>query len=316
MLITSLLLSIATPALAIPVDWMVAQGATNCSATDVDFSDSRHGLASCAFSNAMSTSDGGLTWNVFPTGLQQSLVFAKASSTTELYLARLGLYRSINGGSTWTEVGALSNNLGSVFDVHFDGLSRVAVQGGNLLRSNDSGSNWQVAFSAQENVNFNELHFPTAMTGFASGGITYELGSYGSVARTQDGGTTWTLLSFPHGQITAADFMSASVGVLATLTSQVYVTNNGGDSWEGLTALPDAAVLTDLAMRDASHWYATSLSGCIYETFNAGSSWVASICDPSTRPLAAITVKGGPAVAAGNSGLVYFENRVFRDGFN
>lgn len=44
MLIASLLLSITTPALAAPVDWMVAQGAANCSATDVDFSDARHGF--------------------------------------------------------------------------------------------------------------------------------------------------------------------------------------------------------------------------------------------------------------------------------
>ena len=316
MLIASLLLSLATPALPLPVDWIVAQGSASCSATDVDFSDARHGLASCAFSSAMNSSDGGLTWNVFPTGLQQSLVFAHASSSTELYLARLGLYRSVNGGSTWSEVGGLSNNFGSVFDVHFDGERRVAIQGGKLLHSNDSGSTWQVGFPAQQDVNFDELHFPTATTGFASGGLTSELGSFGSIARTQDGGTSWTLLAFPHGQITAADFINPVFGVVATLTSQVYVTNNGGSSWQSLAALPNSAVLTDLALRDSSHWYAASLSGCIYETFNAGTSWIASVCDPSARSLAAITLKGGAAVAAGNDGLVYYENRIFRDSFN
>lgn len=297
-------------------DWILGQGATNCSATDVDFSDARHGVASCAFSAAMRSSDGGLNWQVIPTGLQQSLVFAHAATASELYVARLGLYRSTNSGTTWSEVGALSANAGSVFDVHFDGNRRVAIQGGNLLLSTNAGINWQVAFAAQQDVNFDELHFPTPTTGFANGGISSELGSFGSVARTLDGGASWTLLPFPHGQITAADFRSPATGAVATLTSQIYATSNGGANWHLLGTLPDSAYLTDLVQRSDRHWYGTTLSGCILETDDAGLTWVASVCDPSSRALTAITLRGGAAVAVGNDGVVYYEDRIFRDGFS
>jgi photosystem II stability/assembly factor-like uncharacterized protein len=297
-------------------DWIFAQGSTNCSATDVDFSDSRHGLASCAFSLVMKTSDGGLNWTVLPTGLGQSLVFAHASTTNELYVARLGLYRSLNGGANWSEVGALSAHIGSIFDVHFDGNRRVAIQGGNLRLSTDGGSSWQVAFAAQQDVFFDELHFPGASTGFATGGNTSELGSFGSVARTVDGGTHWNLLAFPHGHITAADFISATTGAVATITSRIQATSDGGASWQALGNLPDSAYLTDLVMRSDRHWYGTSAAGCILETEDAGATWVASFCDPASRALSAISLRGGAAVAVGNDGLVLFENRIFLSSFD
>jgi photosystem II stability/assembly factor-like uncharacterized protein len=194
MLFLSALIAATSTTLPAAGDWIVAQGTGTCAATDVDFSDFRHGLASCAFGDAMTTSDGGLNWSVFPTGLQQSLVFAHAASANELYLARLGLYRSTNGGSSWSEVGNLSSNFGSVFEVHFDGVHYVALQGGSLLYSNNSGSVWQVGFPAQPDVYLDELHFPSSMIGYATGGITSEQGSIGSVVRTQDGGVSWALL--------------------------------------------------------------------------------------------------------------------------
>lgn len=297
-------------------DWIPGQGTSTCSATDVDFADSRHGVASCAFSLAMKTDDGGLNWQVFPTGLQQSLVFAHAATASEWYVARLGLYRSTNSGATWSEVGTLSANAGSVFDVYLDGNRRVAIQGGNLLLSTNAGSDWQVAFAAQQNVNFDELHFPTSTSGYASGGITSELGSFGSVARTLDSGASWTLLSFPHGQITAAHFRTPTSGAVATLTSQVYATSDGGASWQPRGFLPNSAYLTDLVQRSDNHWYGTTLSGCILETEDAGLSWVASVCYPSERALTAITLRGGAAVAVGNDGLVFYEDRIFRNGFS
>ena len=307
---------IASAAMAVaPPDWIVAQGSDTCSATDVDFSDARHGLASCAFSDAMKTSDGGLNWTVFPTGLQQSLVFAHAGSTSELYLARLGLYRSSNGGTTWAEVGNLSANFGSVFDVHFDGSRRVALQGGNILYSTNAGANWQTGFPAQTDVYLDELHFPTSTTGFASGGITTEQGSIGSMLRTTDAGAHWTLLAFTHGQITAADFRDATHGIVSTLAAAVYSTADAGASWQTLGTLPDNAYLTDLGQRSDAHWYGVATNGCVYETFDAGAHWNASVCDPSARALVALTLGGGPAVAGGSDGLVLYENRVLEAGF-
>ncbi|MEO8011180.1 MAG: hypothetical protein ABI650_06005 [Dokdonella sp.] len=262
----------------------------------------------------MTTSDGGLSWTVVPTGLQQSLVFAHASSASELYVAREGLYRSTNGGSTWSQIPTPAGT--GVSEVHFDGARRVAIQGGSLTYSTNSGTSWQVGFAGQSGVFFDELHFPSATVGYASGGITTELGSIGSVLRTQDGGASWSVLSFPHGQITAADFRTTENGVVSTISSNLYTTSDGGASWQLLAGLPDAAVLLDLVQRNAAHWYGASLSGCVYETFNAGVAWTSTYCSPTSHALSAISLDSGAAIVVGNNGQVLYENRIFGDGFN
>ena len=311
----SFALGVAAPAQH-DTDWILASLDAGCDLTDIDFSDRMHGFATCAFSDAMTTDDGGLTWHVSGTGLQQSLVFARASSTDELYAARLGFYHSADRGQHWEELGGLSSNFGSVFDVWFgDAGHLVAIQGGTLLTSEDGGVQWDPRWPETQNVYFDELHFPSASVGYASGGITTGQGSLGSVLRTDDAGLHWQLLSFTHGEITAADFFDDDHGVVATQPGELYATADGGNSWQLIGPAPDASILLDLVHRDAGHWYAVSFQGCLYETHDAGASWETGYCDPGANALAAITLRGGPAVAGGNGGVVLFENRILEDGF-
>lgn len=310
-------LALGAGAAAHDTDWLQASESSPCDLTDVDFSDRLHGFATCAFGDAMTTDDGGLTWNVFDTHLQQSLLFAHAASTDELYASRLGFYHSTDRGRTWEELGGLSENFGSVFDVHFgDGGHFVAIQGGDLLFTDDGGVHWTNAFPSQFGVYFDELHFPSASIGYASGGNTTEQGSVGSIARTTNAGLSWDLLSFTHGEITAADFFDDDHGVVATWGGELYTTSDGGSSWDLLGGVPDSAILLDLAHRDGSHWYGVSFQGCLYETRDAGATWETGYCDASGNALAAITVSGGPAVAGGNTGLLLFENRILENGFD
>ncbi|MBA8884758.1 WD40/YVTN/BNR-like repeat-containing protein [Dokdonella fugitiva] len=300
---------------AVGTSWLVAPVAGTCWATDVDFADARHGLASCAFSAAMSTSDGGLTWTAFPTGLQQSLAFAHATSASEWYLAREGLYRSTDAGASWQELGQLGANGGGVQDAYIDGPQMVALHGGALSRSTDGGVTWRVRFPAQSDVYLEELHFPTATTGYATGGITTEALDQGSVVRTEDGGENWSLLPFTHGHITAVDFRDALHGAAVTIAAEVYVTADGGASWQQAGALPTGTYVNDLAMRDAQRWFAATQTGCIQETRNAGASWTPAYCDPDGREVTALSLRKGGAVAVGNYGLAIFEDTIFNDGF-
>lgn len=314
-------ISVFAAALSLGVDrndWVQASGSSGCDATDVDFSDALHGFATCTLSAAMTSDDGGLSWRVFNTGLQQSLLYAHAESPDELYAARLGFYRSDDGGDSWSERGGLSvGGGGSVFDVAFLAEGRrVAIQGGALLLSTDEGESWDVRYPGEFGVYFDELHFPTSMIGFASGGNTTEGGSSGSLARTDDGGATWTLVPFTYGEITAADFIDALHGVVATQSARFYTTADGGTSWQRLGDVPDGGILLDLAHRDAQHWYGVSIEGCLYETRNAGTTWTTGFCDPDGNALVALSARGNAVVAVGSAGLVLYENRLLRDGFD
>lgn len=312
----TLALGAASPAVH-NFDWIPASVDAPCDLTDVDFSDASHGFATCAFGDVMTSDDGGRSWHVFGTNLQQSLVFARAVTADELYSARLGLYHSTDRGAHWEELGGLSGQQNTIFDVHFGpGNHVVAIHGGRILYSDDGGAHFDVGWESVFGVDFDELHFTSDAIGYASGGITSGQGSVGSVLRTEDAGVHWTLLTFTHGEITAGDFFDDAHGIVATLAGELYATSDGGDTWQLVGALPDAAVVLDIAHRDAWHWYAVSLQGCLYETHDAGAHWETGYCDQNANALAAITLGAGAAVAGGNGGLVLWENRILKDGFD
>lgn len=310
-------LATATSVTAAPPDWVTATLDAPCDVTDIDFSDSRNGFATCAFSDVMTSEDGGLNWHVIHTDLQQSLLWAHAESADVLYAARLGFYRSADRGQTWTEVGALSGIQNSVFDAHFFDAQRISLlKGSDLYYSQDGGQNWNLVYPAEFSVYFSKLNFPTDETGFATGGISSDAGTHGNVARTTDGGQNWTLLPFKYGRIYAADFFDATHGVVATQDMNLYVTTDGGDTWEVLGATPNGDLLLDIAHRDATHWYAVSNNGALYETRDAGTTWSTGYQDPDNNPLVSLSIRGGAVVAGGNEGVVLYENRLFNDGFD
>jgi photosystem II stability/assembly factor-like uncharacterized protein len=300
------------------VAWRSATGTGSCSVTDVDLADATHAFAAGSFNCGLVSSDGGRSWAAIEVVPQQgqSLLWAHAASADTLYAARIQMYRSDDGGQQWVQLSDIDMG-GSFFDVHFhDAEHLVAVRAGQILTSVDGGVHWATAYPGEFNVNFDELHFPDPSIGYATGGVVRDAGEAGTVLRSDDGGQTWTLLAFPHGKITAADFPDAGHGMVATQSQGLFVTADGAQSWQAVADVPGGAYVNDLAHRDAYHWYATSSSGCLFETRDAGANWQTAFCDAEQRALASIDLSGSTAVAAGNDGLVVWENRVFGDGFD
>lgn len=298
--------------------WLPATGTDSCSVTDIDLADATHAFAAGAFNCGLVSSDGGRSWTAIEVMPQQgqSLLWAHAASADTLYAARRQMYRSDDGGANWIQLGEIEAG-GNLFDVHLhDAQHFVAARGGQILTSADGGGTWEIAFPAEFNINFDELHFPDPQTGYATGGVVRDTGEAGTVLRSVDGGATWSLLAFAHGKITAADFLDAEHGMVATQSQGFFVTADGAQSWQPVADVPGGAYVNDLAHRDARHWYATSSSGCLFETRDAAASWQTAFCDDQQRALASIDLSGPAAIAAGNDGLVIRENRVFGDGFD
>lgn len=298
--------------------WLPATGTGTCSITDIDLADTTHGFAAGSLNCGLVTNDGGRSWvgiDVAPQQVQ-SLAWVHAANATDLYAARGNLFASADGGQNWTRLSDFGPG-GSFFDIHFhDATNLVAIRSAQILVSTNGGIDWQIAHPGEFEVNFNELHFPNPQLGYATGGAVRDWGEIGTVLRSDDGGNNWRHLAFDHGKITAADFVDADHAVVATQSQGLFTTTDGGYSWQPIANVPRGDYVTDLAHRDAMHWYATSTSGCLYETHDAGQTWQKSFCDPAQRGLSSISVSGSAtsvlgcaAVAAGYGGLVIYENR-------
>jgi photosystem II stability/assembly factor-like uncharacterized protein len=320
MLVRLLLSSILLPAAAdisAADDWLVAGGTGTCAVSDVDFSDPQHGFAAGSFNCGLISDDGGLNWNAIEVIPEQgqSLLWAGAGSTTELWAARRGLFHSADRGATWAELGGLSEGVGNIESVAFIDADQLLMdKGDQIQRSDDDGVSWNIVYPGEFGVAFNELHVPTAQIAYATGGRG--AANTGSVLRSDDGGLSWTVLDFPHGNITAAVFIDADRAIAATQNLEIYTTSDGAQTWQLTGNLP-GELLNDLGLRGERHLYGAAIDGCLYESFDAGRSWPAATwCDPVERSLNSVSTRGGAVVAAGNEGLVIWENRIFVDGLD
>jgi photosystem II stability/assembly factor-like uncharacterized protein len=200
--------------------------------TVIEFRDARHGLLQLGSGRIEATSDGGRTWRVvvhrgpltarpapLPPACERGWPHGAAAAAGRLVLAvctreaaagsqSKWVYRSRNGGRTWTLVAATPcvGTHGSVFGgiscygypsgiaVARDGFAVVLESRGTLFVSRDAGSHWHALRTVQR---------PDVDDGLAAavlpGGVGYAVvglapaGPYRLVA-TRDAGRTWRVV--------------------------------------------------------------------------------------------------------------------------
>ena len=195
-------------------------------------------------------------------------VFDVAASTLDANIVIAGLapggsfggtlYRSSDGGNTWSEVPALDGT--SVFDIEFapDGTTYIGTQD-SVRKSTDGGLSWatlNLGIGANDQV-FDVTIDPSAPS-ILWAGIADASGSQPvNVMRSTDGGATWADRTPPHtpmsGRGIAVDPNDSNT-VIAVFGGdfgggEAWVTTDGGDSWTdrsaGLPGNPLNAVVYD-----------------------------------------------------------------------
>lgn len=163
------------------------------------------------------------------------------------------LYRSTDGGATWSEVSAMHGI--SVYHIEFapDGTAYIATQN-SVWQSNDGGQSW-----VKDNLGLgNNIQVDTVAIDL-SNPSTLWAGLAAKVMRSTDGGTTWTNLSPP---VASPQFVARGIAIDPNDSNtaivvfggafgggQVFVTTDGGASWAdrsaGLPGNPLNAVAYD-----------------------------------------------------------------------
>ena len=168
------------------------------------------------------------------------------------------LYRSSDGGNTWSEVPALDGT--SVFDIEFapDGTTYIATQD-SVRKSTDGGLSWA---TLNLGIGANDQVFDVAIDpsdpSILWAGVADAAGSQPvNAMRSTDGGGTWADRTPPHAPMSGRGIAvdpNDSNTVIAVFGGdfgggEAWVTTDGGDSWTdrsaGLPGNPLNAVVYD-----------------------------------------------------------------------
>lgn len=269
------------------------------------------GLYGIVFTELFRSDNGGRSW--VPVSEFEHLYLAEqlveSRGTLLGSFLQAGVYRSDDGGLTWT----LSGFEGETPTLHTapDG-SVLARQGERLWRTRDAGQTW-----VQLDLESLDLDGPLSALGVRPNGEIW-LASGSSVYRSTDDGASWdaqpTLVEAEIGG--AASMYGARVfafppgrSVLLSTSTSVYRLADGDDRWHpsdvGLTALTVDALTT---MPDGSIWASAARHGLVRST-NGGASWLP--VEGEDVPVQATYIVSGPdgEIVAGRSGGDVYRSR-------
>lgn len=235
----------------------------------------QHGIISGDFGTILITADGGTTWAKSMSSVSHSFTAAFALSEKDLFVARLGLYKSNDEGSSFSEIGNTSSFGGSIFGIHFkDSLSGLIAKSGSIYATNDGGITWVNTYNQYGYSRI--LNFVSDSTLFLLGGRTFDGKSNAEAHKSADYGKTWTQLSLPielaQSQILASSFLSEAIGFVVTLNNKLFETNDGGKSWTKVADL-DFSTPNKLLFINSNVAYCIA-GNSIYKSTDSGKNWM------------------------------------------
>jgi photosystem II stability/assembly factor-like uncharacterized protein len=228
------------------------------------------GTTGCAVIRRYARStDGGSTWITAPVDLGPSSTSLTIGtihgvSATEAYISVFpsaagaigGIWKTINGGTSWTRQSTASYNFPQSFAnlVHFWGTSNIGVTMGDpnasgfeVYRTTNGGTNWVAVTGLPPTSGIDEYGYSTNYTTF--GDSIWITTAYGRLLKSNDRGLTWTISQTPlsdfGAQVNGTDtgevaFSDANNGLILKTSSsepdELFSTSDGGNTWAPVTS--------------------------------------------------------------------------------
>jgi photosystem II stability/assembly factor-like uncharacterized protein len=178
------------------------------------------------------------------------------------------LYRSTNGGTTWS---VLNNAMGNyIFSIIVDAQNIIyaGVHDGGVLRSTNGGSTWTAANNGSNN--------PDDAISFAVTNSALFAATSNGIFRSTDHGGTWITA---NGNLKAY-ISEVAGGMNETLCvgtdSGVYISTNAGELWTVSTNGLDTGIfISKIIMDQNNDIYIATYGKGIYRSDNSGATWSA-----------------------------------------
>jgi len=204
---------------------------TQRNVADISFVDADHGFAVGNAGLFLRTVDGGATWVPKDVGASGANLASVRCANVSLCVAATAkgdaLVRTTDAGETASVVSA---STAPIFAAAFASPTRVAAAGaqGASVISDDGGANF-AAIGSRLTGRY------SAVRAGAQAGSAFAPGDNGSLAKTVDGGKTWTRGNVATSEdILDVSFPSATVGYALDVTGGVFRTSSGGSAWKTL----------------------------------------------------------------------------------
>jgi photosystem II stability/assembly factor-like uncharacterized protein len=223
------------------------------------------------------TTDGGRTWKI-TTGWQVAEVLGAAidkANPDRIFCATpYGVFRTLNGGTTWTECnkGIGQTFVSSILIDHSDSSTLYCSTEDGVYRSLDRGTFWQrtgLPVGGVRVVVQNPRDANTLFVGTDDYGIymTHDAGGHWEQCNTGLHGLTFYAIAFDPG--------NAQILYAGGHNTGVYKSTDGGRSWKqtnaGLTNLSVHSLAVD--PNNSSRVYAGTLWGGVFSSSDGGVNW-------------------------------------------
>ena len=235
----------------------------------VSFLNELHGMAVLGVpGDILETRDGGETWRRpwIPT-ISGNLYDIEFVTEDTLFTcgSNGGLWRSIDGGNSWTDQNAPTVEW--LYQLHFiNNLVGFATGfNGVILRTENGGNSWQVIPSGTTNRLYG-IEFVNDTLGFISGWNN-------TILKTVDAGQSWeTLTQTTTVSFQCTSFINDQIGWVCGNSGTVMKTINGGATWT-TQVTGGTPALYYIHFRNAQIGFAVGSLGALYTTSNGGSTW-------------------------------------------
>jgi photosystem II stability/assembly factor-like uncharacterized protein len=173
-----------------------------------------------------------------------------------------------------------SNTLNDIKKVSFTSTANgwaVVYDSDKLLHTSNGGETWTPTSTGLGSYTWYSINFPSASLGF--------VGTYGSIGRTENGGSSWERYYFRDSLSLSTSpwvydmfFLSTTTGWAVGADGLILKTTDGGDSWMKQNFNGDPTLSLDINLygvyfADASNGWVVGDNGAIFHTTNGGSVW-------------------------------------------
>jgi photosystem II stability/assembly factor-like uncharacterized protein len=271
---------------------------------------------SCTLGTVLKTTNGGLNWQAFNTGIEASFNTIFGIDKDTVYTARNSLYKSINSCASWVDYGGLGSS-STIFDIYFSSpKTGFIIKAGKLLKTNNYGLNWYKVYEPV--YSSGNILFTSQDTGYVVGGATIKCDpgpcnypfNRGAIIKTTDGGESWQKLFFFNDtlNIISASFINNDFGYCFSSNNTIQKTEDGGLTWISIDTGITGNISGGLFI-NKSIGFITNIgqTGQVYITTNGGMNWDLEYT-VSDGGLFEIGSSNKMVVAGGSNGLICVRN--------